>query len=142
MSCFICDDKTLSAIAKGFVEFNVDFMFNDYRSKFDRDSKFKKSDKIGQILLDENVKAYNWRYCRRVEGFERVQFEYISVPIDEGILYGCIRCYNYQLMELPDWEFSDIKYSLERLERVIVRRLLLKTGQEEFWGYPNNFNKI
>lgn len=141
MSCFICDDETISALVKGFIEFNVDFTFNNYRSKNDRNLRFKKFDKIGQILLDENIKAYNWRYSRQEEGFERIQFEYVSVPIDEGIVYGCIRCYNYQLLELPEWESSDIRFSLERLQLKVVGRLIDKCGQEMFWGYPNEFKQ-
>lgn len=141
MSCFICDDETISALVKGFNAYGVLFAKDDFRSDSMRYSRYKKFKLMGQFLLEENIKAYNQRYGGQLEGHERMDFNFMDVSINEGIVYGCIRCYNYQLLELPGWESSDICFSLERLQSKVVRRLIDKCGQEEFWGYPNEFNK-
>lgn len=141
MSCFICDDETISALVKGFNAYGVLFAKDDFRSDSMRYSRYMKFKLMGQMLLEENIKAYEFRYGERSKDNEYRSFEFKDVTIDEGIVYGCIRCYNYQLLELPEWESSDICYSLERLQLKIVERLLRRCGQEMFWGYPNEFNK-
>lgn len=140
MSCFICDDETISALVKGFNTYGVLFAKDEFRldsMKYSRRTKFML---MGQLLLEENIKAYEFRYGEKLKGNEYRSFEFKDVTIDEGIVYGCIRCYNYQLLELPEWESSDIFYSLERLQLKIVERLIDKCGQSMSWGYPNEFN--
>lgn len=141
MSCFICDDETISALVKAFDVYDVIFTKDDFRSDSMKYSRYMKLKMMGQFLLEENIKAYNRRYGGQLEGHERKDFNLKGISINEGIVYGCVRCYNYQLLELPEWESSDIFYSLERLQLTIVKRLLDRCGQEMFWGYPNEFNK-
>lgn len=140
MSCFICNDETLSAISKAFIEYRVDFSFKNFDIENELRHKETRMKIIGQILLNENIKAYKYRYGDSFKDIKKGIFRLKNVAIDEGIVFGCIRCYNYQLLELPGWESSDVYYFLQRLQLKIVKRLIDKCGQEMSWGYPNEFN--
>lgn len=140
MSCFICNDETLSAISKAFIDYQVNFSFENFNSDYDLHNTQSRMKIIGQILLNENIKAYKYRYGDSFKDIEKGIFKLKDVAIDEGIVFGCVRCYNYQLLELPEWESSDVYHSLQRLQLKIAKRLIDKCGQEMSWGYPSEFN--
>ena len=57
-----------------------------------------------------------------------------DVEINEGVAVGCINCYIYQACETPDFETSELYYSMKRLKDRILERLINKAGQEIPWG--------
>ena len=140
MSCFICNDETLSAISKTFIDYRVSFSFKNFNTDYDLHDRQTRMKIIGQILLNENIKAYKCRYGRCFKDIEKGIFKLKDVAIDEGIVFGCLRCYNYQTSELPDWESNDVYKSLLRLQVKIAERLIYKCCQEMPWGYPKEFN--
>jgi len=87
VSAYIVNDETISVIVKGFVEYDVDYTADDYRP--DRCS-------IGQSLLNQNYKSVNYRYN---ESTKPHSFQYTNININEGMLLGCIDCYEYQACE-------------------------------------------
>lgn len=66
------------------------------------------------------------------------KFEYEDVAIDEGMVYGCIQCYEYQACEKPDYFDSLVHYSLKGLERKLLERLLRAKGLQAPWGYDGH----
>lgn len=127
MSAYIVNDETISVIVKGFVEYGVDYTANDYHS--DRKGKFHN---IGQSLLNQNYKSVNYRYR---ESTNPHSFQYTNIDINEGMLIGCIDCYEYQACETPDFFNSTIHTCLLSLKQAIIEKLIKEKGQEIPWGY-------
>lgn len=126
MSAYIVNDKTISVIAKGFVEYGVGYTTEDYRPE--RKDKFHN---IGQSLLNQNYKSVNYRYK---ESTKPHSFQYTNIDINEGMLLGCINCYEYQACETPDFFNSPIHTCLLRLKQAILEKLIKQKGQEIPWG--------
>ena len=145
MSCFICNVETISVIVKGFTDLCYNGRHAQYRA--DDYADLKQSiisdlqimrDAIGQSLLNQNYNSVN---CRYAEDTKPPKFQYVDIDINEGILYGCIKCYEYQACESDDYFKSKIHFSLVRLQELIIKRLLKKAGQESPYGY-NGYNML
>lgn len=139
MSAYVVDNKTISAMVKAFDVYEVSYKAENYvdtnpfKSRAFIDASALRHD-IGQSLLDQNYKSVNYRYN---EDTPTPNYKYEDVEIDEGIVYGCIRCYNYQACETDDYFESEIYKSLERLKTKMFERLIRRCGMNtEGWGYP------
>lgn len=135
MSCYIVNDETITVIAKGFVEYGVGFEADDYKKKIriivDQKAEIEE---IGQSLLNQNYASVNARYR---ENTPTPKFEMKQVKFNEGILLGCVNCYEYQSCETDNFYDSKLWYSLERLKDKILRSLIARQGQEIPWGYED-----
>ena len=129
MSCYIVSNKTLTVLAKGFLDYHVSIgsiekdVITSYQNEIN---------KIGQYLLNENAKSVNYRYGED----EHYKFK-IEEPeeYNDGILYGCIGCYNYQACEVEDYYFSEVYQALQSLKVAMLERFLKKAGFDDFpWG--------
>ena len=127
MSAYIVNDETISVIVKGFVEYGVYYAADDYHPE--RKDRFHN---IGQSLLNQNYKSVNHRYN---ESTKPRSFQYTNIDINEGMLLGCIDCYEYQACETPDFFDSPIHTCLLRLKQAILEKLIKEKGQEIPWGY-------
>lgn len=135
MSAYIVDNKTIHAIVKGFRFYGAAFAAEDYENAVSVITSVKAmSNAIGQSLLNQNYKSVN---CRYGENTETPKYNYEDVKINEGILIGCIDCYEYQACETDDYFNSDIHYSLLRLKDKIIERMIKEKGQEIPWGYED-----
>lgn len=142
MSAYIVDNKTIHAIVKGFRVYGADFNDEDYNNAVSIITSVKAmSNAIGQSLLNQNYKSVN---CRYRENTEAPKYNYEDVKINEGILMGCIDCYEYQACETDDYFNSGIHFSLLRLKDEIIKRMIKEKGQEIPWGYAEYIkrNKI
>ena len=138
MSAYVVDDKTICALAKAFVDYGVKYNADEPLGD-DGDYGWivfanERRKAIAQSLLQKNYDSVNYRYN---EDDECPKINYIDVDIDEGIVYGCIQCYEYQACEEPDWMTSEIYYSLERLKDKVLTRALARSGMKAYWGYPD-----
>ena len=70
----------------------------------------------------------------RPADFGRVYTKPVEVDIDPGKVIGCIKCFNYQAMELPDYETSLIYDSLKNLKEKVYETLLSQSGYEVPYG--------
>ena len=134
MSAFICDDKTITCIAKAFFEYGVKFKAGEPKSDFDliivnRDKEIKR---IGQALLDANYKSVNFRYK---EDTETPDFIPEEVDIDEGKVLGCIACFDYQACETKEYYESQLYKDLQNLKTQITYRLLKRLEMPMPYGY-------
>lgn len=127
MSCYVVGNKTLSVLARAITE----KLGNDITcAKIGgippiMIDVLETIDNIGNALLRENVKAYNERYNE--EGNEEV-FEYDdSVKIDRLTVYGCIKCYKYQVSR-QGFEDTAVCKDLDALEKKLI--------EEAFDGAP------
>ena len=133
MSAFICDMETISVLAKAFVTYNVDFIAEGYEKPIQVIINFRELyDGIGQALLEQNYRSVNDRYN---EDTKTPKFKYADVEIDEGIVYGCIACYNYQACETADYFESDLYGSLLRLKDKLLERMLRQKGLAAPYGH-------
>lgn len=133
MSAFIVNNETISVLAKAFVEYGVNFHAEGYEKPIQIIINFKQLYAgIGQALLEQNYRSVNYRYG---EDTETPKFEYADVEIDEGIVYGCIACYNYQACETDDYFESDLYGSLLRLKDKMLERMLRREGLAAPYGY-------
>lgn len=131
MSAYICDNKTISALAKAFVHYGITFKDNitSQQAFIIVNDEYKR---IGQSLLDQNYRSVNYRYG---EDTKTPEFEYEDVEIDEGIIYGCISCYDYQACETDDYFESAIHHSLMNLKEQLLERLIKRCGMKAPYGY-------
>jgi len=139
MSCYIVSDETISVLAKAFVDYGVDYRADNYSPQntvIIMMNTLRKE--IGQSLLEQNYKSYNYRY--REENSVPV-FNYTDIEINEGLVYGCIRDFYVQASEDPDFYDSDMYYSLRDLQEQLLKRLLKKAGQKAPYGY-NGFDLL
>lgn len=133
MSAYIVNNKTISAIVKGFRVYNAAFAAEDYKEAASITTGVDiTSNAMGQALVNQNYKSVNFRYSRNTE---TPKYNYEDVKINEGILLGCIDCYEYQACETDDYFNSEIHYSLLRLKNKILKRMIKEKGQEIPWGY-------
>ena len=136
MSAFIVDNKTISVLAKAFVQYGVTFQAEGYEKPIQIIVNFKELyTGIGQALLEQNYASVNYRYN---DDTETPEFEYTDVEINEGMVYGCIACYNYQACETDDYYESDLYGSLLRLKDKLIERLLRREGMEAPYGYDGH----
>ncbi|MBR4377342.1 MAG: hypothetical protein IKP50_00430 [Bacilli bacterium] len=140
MSAFICDNKTISAIALAFVQYQVSFDGLPPKSGIDivLVDLHKEATRIGQALLEQNYASVNYRYR---ENTETPEFVLEDVKIDEGIVIGCMECYEYQACETDDWKNSYIRNNLLRLQQKILYRLLYARNMHIPYGY-DGFNMM
>lgn len=136
MSVWICSDKTISVLSKAYIEYDVKFR-SDYDDQHEYNEVWIPSRlvNIGCALRKFNEEAYTERY-----GVEAVNGDFVydsAVKIDEGVVYGCLRCYNYQVCEKSGYEESEIYRSLMRLQDKLIKRLIYRCGQKIPWGYEN-----
>ena len=139
MSAYICDNKTISALAIAFVDYatrDFEFKAEDFEMPslcgvIFNESEMKQA--VGQRLLKQNYDSVNAHYD---EDTPVPEFELEEVEINEGIVYSCIREYNYQACETEDYFDSKLYDSLMALQRVLLERLIKRNGWEITWGYP------
>lgn len=132
MSAFVVNDKTISAIVKGFEYYGGVFRCENYSPKNQVIiSQAAKRHEEGQALKDYNVLAVAIRYS---EDFKQIPFRFENVEIDEGTVIGCIDCFIYQAEENPEFPTSELFYSLQSLKDKIIERLVKKVGQEIPYG--------
>ena len=139
MSAYVVDNKTISALAKAFELYGVEYKAenlkdtNPFGVNWIVDVESLRHD-IGQSLLDQNYVSVNYRYS---EETETPDFNYEDVEINEGIVKGCIDCYTYQACETRDFFETDLYKSLVRLKDKLLDRLISKNGYETPWGYES-----
>ena len=133
MSAYIVNNETICAIVKGFEMFNTEYSAEDYKKPNSVIIDFKEMrNGIGQSLLEQNYKSVN---CRYRDNQKTPKFNYKDVEVNEGIILGCINCYEYQACETNDYETSQIHYSLQSLKNAMLDRYVENSGYEVPWGY-------
>jgi hypothetical protein len=134
MSCFICNNETITVIAKAFVDYGVPFHGLPPKSDIDiilvDINKEVKS--IGQALLEQNYASVNARYN---EDTKTPEFTPSYIEYNEGTVMGCIECYEYQACETDDWDDCWVRRNLSHLKDAIIRRMCRKLGYEVPYGY-------
>ena len=136
MSVMVVDDKTISVLAKAFVDYNIEFEADSFTMPsfmgvvFDAD-EMKQA--IGERLLKESYVAYNEKY-KETDAPHEYKFE--DLEINYGLVIGCLRFYEYQVCELDDWfEGNKIRWSIDRLRDTILNSLIEQKGYEIPYGY-------
>lgn len=131
MSAYVVSNETISVLAKAIVEYGIEtrevvfdsmaLMLVNYRYE-----------PIGQWLLQKNYDSVNARYNENTEPHE---FKYEEPKeFNEGIIYGCIRCFEYQACEVKDYDESGVHYVMENLTTALLERMIKQKGYEIPWG--------
>ena len=119
MSCYVVGNKTLSVLARaiteklgnditcaeigGFPPIMIDVL--------------ETIDNVGTALLRENIKTYNERYHE--EDGEGVFIYDDTVKMDRLTIYGCIKCYMYQVSR-KGFEETDVYKDLIALKNKLI----------------------
>lgn len=145
MSAYIVNEETISILAKAFLDYGVEYKAPDYNNKggfivfVDTHTQA-----IGQSLLNQNYKSVNYRYNEETPTPRFTYQRSIDDKLaDLGLIYGCIRCYEYQACETNDYFESDIHKSLMRLKEKLLERAISRLGYDTHkWGYdPRDYQK-
>ena len=134
MSCFICNNSTITVLARAFVDYQVTFYGLPPKSDIDiiLVDLNKEVKSIGQALLEQNYLSVNARYN---ENTETPEFEPVDVEYDEGTVLGCIGCYEYQACETDNWNDCWVRRNLDSLKEKITYRMAKKLGYKIPYGY-------
>lgn len=136
MSAYIVNKQTIDVIVKGFEIYNVNYIAENYKAPIQIIINAQEMrNGIGQSLLDQNYNSVNYRYR---EDTQTPKYEYEDVPFEdfnEGLLYGCIECFEYQACETNDYFNSPMHYSLQRVKNAMLERYIENAGQDIYWGY-------
>lgn len=133
MSAYIVNNETICALVKGFEMFNAEYRADDYERPIQVIINLNEiRNGIGQSLLNQNYKSVNYRYGKNTK---IPTFKYEDVEVNEGIILGCINCYEYQACETDDYFESEIHASMNRLKEAMLERFIERNGYEVPWGY-------
>lgn len=122
MSCYVVGNKTLSVLARAITE----KLGNDITCAEIGGippvmiDVLETVDNVGNALLRENVKAYNERYDE--DGDEEIFTYDDTVPMDRNTIYGCIKCYRYQVSR-AGFENTSVRKDLDTLERKLIEEV-------------------
>lgn len=140
MSAYVVNNKTINVIASGFLDMDL-----NYRNKENEiytaslGGLIYPIDEIGHIiatdLLKANYDSVNYRYNENTEPHE-IKFEKVAYNLGE--LLGCIKCFNYQACEVPQWEDSLIYKDLQCLKNAILENAIKRLGFEIPWGVADD----
>lgn len=133
MSAYIVSNNTINVLADAIENYGVR-MNTDYKGIAGCGVIFDVNEiknAIGQKLLDQNYKSVNYRYD---EDTPAPEYKYQDVAYTTGDLYGCIRCYEYQACETPDYFESDVHMALANLKDRMLKRYIMQDGCEIGWG--------
>ena len=78
--------------------------------------------RIGQVLLAENVRSVNHRYDEQ-RGGESYHFTRFPYVVRVANLLGLIDCLAYQSCEHPEWEESEAHAILQALKGAAIHQL-------------------
>ena len=138
MSAFIVNKQTIDVIVKGFEVYNVRYDAENYKplAGFIIDAQEMRN-RIGQSLLDQNYESVNYRYRENVRP---PKYEYEDLPFrefNEGLLCGCIDCFEYQACETENYFTSQMHFSLQEVKNKMLERYIENAGQDIPWGYSS-----
>jgi hypothetical protein len=130
MSCFICDEKHISALA-GYAE----VVERDYH----RLGGSRSPKQIAKILYDANVRSFAARYEGR-HAEDICEFEFDARAALKGSHANSVSiiksasCFEYQACEFEDWETSEAKKIIRAITSHAISKL---PGYEQAaWGSP------
>lgn len=133
MSAYIVSDETISVIAKAFIEYGVHYDADNYSpSPLELIFVNETPKAIGRSLLAQNYESVN---CVWSDKIEPIPFFYKDIEINYGLVYGCIKEYDYQACETPNYQYSKLYFSLKRLKNEIVNRLFRELEMSVPYGY-------
>lgn len=119
MSAYVVNNNTIDVIVRGLEKYRITYSADNYNPTYgviiDRQ---KTNSAIGQSLLDYNYKAVNERYK---EDTETRKYQFTDIQFNEGMLIGCIDCFEYQACEIKEWFDSNAHFSLQRLKDIIEK---------------------
>nr|DAQ07360.1 MAG TPA: hypothetical protein [Caudoviricetes sp.] len=138
MSAFIVNDKTITAIVTALQVKDFSSSLTDPDTGEEYNARTNPQ-KVGQILLNQNYRSVNYRYN---EDAKPHKFQMTYKFDDKGYRddfalgerFGCVKCYEYQACETPDYEKSEIHRVLAYLKDDIAEKMIEKLGQEMTWG--------
>lgn len=110
MSCYIIDKKDMKKIVLAFRKFAAAQHTFKVRIPGDEDysdlSEIKTMSRVGQILVNQNYRSYNYRYDEAVEPevFEITPQDLMYVPrLTPVETLKALQSYDYQSCETPDY---------------------------------------
>jgi hypothetical protein len=80
-------------------------------------------DELGQILWDENVVSYNYRYSETGNAETFIYLPERARQLTDIELIQALRCLNYQSCQHDDWEKSEAFNYVERLITIALNKL-------------------
>ena len=114
MSCYIIDKKDMKKIVLAFRKFTAAQHTSQVRIPGDEDysdlTEIETMSRVGQILVDQNYRSYNYRYNETLEpeAFEITGQDLMYVPrLTPVETLKALASYDYQSSETPDYEETD-----------------------------------
>lgn len=138
MSCSIVSDLTISAIVSAMLDTMSDSMIGEMLGNEMACAGLSREEcesKVGQLLLGINYKAVNAHYGEEMPvRMFKMKEKADGKPFTLGEQYGCIRYYDFQTCELPEYEDSLVAGILEAVKEELVQKMLEKLGEKYSWG--------
>lgn len=114
MSAFIVSEKHIHVIVTALKRQEC-WSTKEILKKYNQDLNL-----IGKILWSENFRSVNYRYD---ENSKTPNYEFAQIYVSYYQVIKAIDCLKYQSCEHEDWEFSEAKNILDKLENVIFHKI-------------------
>jgi hypothetical protein len=75
------------------------------------------------MLLEQNIRGVNSRYCIEGESETMYAFEVSRVSLDPVQVLKALQCYEYQACNDPGWKGSEARAFCDALRRLAIARL-------------------
>lgn len=126
MSAFVVNNHHINAMLQVarpmFHQSQLTYTWEDQRHII-----FGHSEKVGQKLVDENVRSTNYCYQEDRLPYQFHHDPFIPEYTPVEIIKAC-NCYSYQACETPDWEKTEAHAIMTALRERAIRQL---PGYEE-----------
>lgn len=99
---------------------------------------------VGQILLDENIKSFDYRYKEQYKdeyaGMEVFKYRSLPVTFKPAEILGMLDCLEYQSCEHPEWEKSEAYAIIQAIRSEMISEIPGYTWQPESLKQFSNAN--
>lgn len=131
MSVYILNDKEISVIVEGIINYSVNASVFSKHNSIMIDLNELRHD-VGQALLNQNYDSYNNRYSEENKPRE-FRFDRTAIHYNNGQLLRCIDSYEYQCSESEEYYNSVIHQTMNQLKYNMLKHYIKKEGYEIGW---------
>ncbi len=141
MSAYVVENDHIGYLLAAAMQVNPSWLGPDGDSDWVqfRAGDYDLAERVGQMLLTENINSYNYRY--RENGDGGLQFNKADIgnmfDFDAAQVFKAIKCYEYQSCEHPEWEQSEAWRFCQALKNATIYKI---AGYEDAeWGAPKGW---
>lgn len=116
MSAYVCTDKHIATIARGFVRVTM--------PAASAEEQFAMAQNVANLLLAANIRSVNYRYDEDTEITPCDLSEAEERPLAD--LLALLTCWDYQSCERPDWDSDPVNKLGQQIHATLQANLAIR----------------